>query len=264
MATDYSTGCGGVALKWLQMLASTIVGYHDIAGLLHYRLNAVGEADDCEELSDFLDCDTSHIEPERQLVENTFALDDCSILAMKVYASHETVITDYSECGEIPKTLIEMLARCIVNYDGHNMINCLIDGDDCEHITTLLNCTTNSIESERLLVQNLFATDSCDRLGLKIFVNTSESTDYHTECTEAPESFIELLARCIVLYDGHYWLNSLVAGDDCEDLHAFWTCSNNHIDPERALAENIFATDSCGNLGVKWFGDAVTSRGGGQ
>jgi hypothetical protein len=55
-----------------------------------------------------------------------------------------------------------------------------------------------------------------------------------------------------------------VAGDDCEDLHAFWTCNNNHIDPERALAENVFALDNCGNLALKWFGEAVSEERGGE
>jgi hypothetical protein len=65
--TDYSTSCGSAPLTFIQMLASLIRGYHDIAGLLHYRLNSLVYADACTELSDFLTCNTSHIEPERQL-----------------------------------------------------------------------------------------------------------------------------------------------------------------------------------------------------
>ena len=78
-------------------------------------------------------------------------------------------------------------------------------------------------------------------------------TDYNTQCTDYPQSFMQLLARCIVLYDGNYYLNVASVSGYCGDLLDFWTCSNGHIDPERALAENIFATDSCGNLAVKIF-----------
>ena len=262
--TDYTTGCSSVALSFIQMLASTIYGYHDLPGLLRYRINGIGEGDDCDELSDFVNCNINHIDPERQLVENTFTLDDCGLLAWKVFID-DTDWTDYSECGEIPQTLIQMFARCIVEYDGHNRMNIISDTDDCAHLTQLLNCNTNAIESERLLVTNLFAIDECDRLALKIFVNSSASTDYHTECTAAPESFYELLARCIVLYNGHYYLNIVQTADVCNTLHAFWTCNNNHIDPERALVENVFATDDCGNLALKSFGnDSYSWRGGDQ
>lgn len=253
MATDYNTGCGSVALSFIQMLAATIRGYHDIAGVLHYRLNSLVYTDVCTELSNFLECDTSHIEPERQLVENIFATDDCSLLAMKIFNNQDNDWTDYSECGEVPQSFIQMLARCIVVYGGINKLNSVIDIGACTSVTQLLDCSVNAIESERLLVQNLFATDDCDHLLIKFFSNSSTMTDYHTECTEAPESFYELLARCIVLYDGHYYLNLAYVTGYCDDLHDFWTCANNHIDPERALVENVFATDDCGNLALKVF-----------
>ena len=70
--TDYSTECGSLPISFLQALASTIFGYTDIAGLVHYRLNASVSSDSCSELDDFLTCATSHIEAERQLVENVF------------------------------------------------------------------------------------------------------------------------------------------------------------------------------------------------
>src|SRR3990167_1606000 len=99
MATDYSTECGSLPLSFIQMLASTIVGYHDIVGTMHYRINGLEYPDDCTELSDFLECDVSHIDPERQLVENTFALDDCSRLAWKIFNNSDNDWADYSECG---------------------------------------------------------------------------------------------------------------------------------------------------------------------
>lgn len=253
MATDYITECGSLPLNFIQMLASTIRGYQDIAGVTHYRLNALAYTDVCTALSDFLECDVSHIEPERQLVENVFALDDCGLLAWKIFNNQDNDWTDYSECGEIPQSLIQMLARCIVTYDGANKLNSVIDIGSCESVTALLDCNVNAIESERLLVSNIFAVDDCGHLLIKMYSNSSTMTDYNTQCTESPESFYELLARCIVLYDNHYYLNVALVSGYCDSLLDFWTCSNNHIEPERALVENVFATDECGNLALKLF-----------
>ena len=258
--TSYHTECGSVPLSFIQMLASTIVGYHDILGVLHYRINGSEATDACTELSDFLECDTSHIDPERQLVENTFALDDCNRLVWKSFANTDNDWVDYSECGEVPQTLIQMFARTIVTYATENRVNAIMDEGACTEVTALLDCVTNQIESERLLVTNLFATDDCGHLLMKIFVNTSTMTDYHTECVDMPETFYELLARCIVLYDGHYYLNTASVTGYCDDLHDFWTCAINHIDPERALVENVFATDDCGNLALKIFNNEGDSR----
>jgi len=254
MATDYTTGCGGVALRFIQMLAGTIYGYQT-----HYQLNTLRYTDVCTELSDFLNCNISHIEPERQLVENTFALDDCGFLAQKFFINTSDW-EDYGVCAEMPKTFIEMLARCIVEYNGVNKINSIYDTAKCTDIEALIDCTTNQIESERLLVENLFATDDCDRLLIKIFINASTMTDYHTECVDMAQSFYQLLARCIVLYDGHYYLNVAFVTGYCDDLTAFWTCATSHIDPERALVENVFATDACGNLALKVFNNAAEGR----
>lgn len=251
MATDFNTECGSVALKWIQMLASTIRGYADLAGVPHYRINSIVTAADCTDLDDALNCNISHIEPERQLVEGAFALDDCGLLALKLISNSDNDWTDYGECGEVPQSFIQMLARSLVIYLSHNAINAVFDGDECTAITPLLTCTTNQIESERLLVNNVFAVDDCGRLLIKLFSSASTGTDYHTECTGQPESFIELLARCIVLYNGHYYINLVYYTNNCDELLDFWTCSNNHIDPDRALAENVFCTDECGNLALK-------------
>lgn len=253
MATDYNTECGSVPLTLIQMLASSIVGYQDIAGVTHYRVNALEYSDACTELTAALDCDTSHIDPERQLVEKVFALDDCSRLAVEIFSNSDNDWEDYSECGEVPQSLVQMLARCIVTYSGGDKVNAVIDTDACTAITALLGCSTNNIESERLLVSNLFAVDDCGNLLVKLFSNSSTMTDFNTSCTEAPQTFMQLLAQCIVLYDGHYYLNVASISGYCGDLYDFWTCSNNHIESERALAENLFATDDCGNLAVKIF-----------
>ena len=259
MATDYNTACAGVPLSFIQMLASTIFGYHDLPGVLHYRINGLEYADACIELSDFLDCNLTHIEPERQLVENIFALDDCSLLAVKIFSNSDSDWTDYSDCGEMPQTLIEMLARCIITYGGINKLNAVIAKGSCEDVTQLLACP-NDIEAERLLVANVFAVDSCGRLFIKLFENSSTMTDYNTACEAMPQTFYQMLARCIVLYDGHYYINLASASGYCDDLHAFWTCANNHIDPERALVENVFATDECDILALKIFNNQGEAR----
>jgi hypothetical protein len=238
------------------MLASCIVGYHDIAGVIHYRINGLEVAAECAGLSNFLECDVSHIDPERQLVENTFALDVCNRLAWKIFHNSDTHWVDYSKCGEVPQTFIQMLARTIITYSEHNRINAIIDSDDCAHLTDIVQCSSYSLTeevAETILVGNLFATDDCGHLLIKFFADTSTMTDFNTSCFQGPQSFYQLLARCVVYYDGHYYLNTASVTGYCADLHDFWTCANNYIDPERALVENLFATDSCGHLALKIF-----------
>jgi hypothetical protein len=259
--TDVKTQCGSLPLTFIQMLAATIRGYHDIAGELHYRLNCSVATNDCTELADFLTCDTSHIDPERLLVENTFALDECDLLMWKIFSSSDPQWTEYENCGEIPKTFIELLARCIVNYNDVNRINVVVATNVCTSLEDLLTCSTNDIEAERLMVTNLFAVDDCEsRMLLKMFVNTSTMTDYNINCAELNQSLYQLLARCIVLYSDHYYLNVANVTGSCADLHAFWTCANNNMDPESALINTIFCTDSCGHLAIKLFTNQGDNR----
>jgi len=251
MATDQNTGCGSLALRFIQMLGSTIYGYRDIAGVIHYRINGLFYEDECADLSTLVDCNTNHFPPDRLLVENTFALDDCGLLAWKIFSNTDDW-TDYTLCAENPISFLEMLARCIVVYAGHTKINMVAATDECTELTQLLSCP-NDIEAERLLVANVFAEDDCGNLALKLFVNTSTMTDYTTPCEATPQSFYQMLARCIVLYDGHYYINIAAVSGYCDDLIAFWTCANNHIPPERALVENVFATDACDIMALKVF-----------
>lgn len=255
MATDYTTGCGDLALRFIQMLGSTIYGYQDIAGVTHYRINSLIYSDACTELSELVDCNTNHFTPDRLLVENTFALDDCNLLAWKIFSNGDQDWEDYSVCAEDQVTFLEMLSRCIVVYSGHTKINVTIDTDACTELTQLLSCP-NDIEAERLLVENVFGIDDCGNILLKLFVNSSTMTDYSTPCATQPESFLEMLARCIVLYDGHYYINIANVTGYCDDLIAFWTCANNHIPAERALVENVFATDACDIMALKIFNNA--------
>lgn len=245
-----------VPLSFIQLWASTIFGYHSIQGPIHYRFNALGHSGNCAEISNLLTCDTSHIDSERQLVENVFALDDCSQLAMKFYANDDTHWTDYANCGEFPQSFIQMLARCIVTHAGINRLNAIAEENDCEHITDLYTCSPYSLTdevAELILVANIFAKDDCGFLLLKLFNDTSTMTDYQTPCNQLPQTFMQLLARCVIKYGNYYYLNMASVSTECDDLHAFWTCTNNNIDPERALVENLFATDSCGHLAVKMF-----------
>jgi hypothetical protein len=251
--TDYNTACGDLAQRFIQMLANCIVGYQDISGVTHYRLNVTSWQNACTELTDLVDCDISHIEAERLLAENLFGLDDCSRLTFKKFDNTDNDWEDYGECVEMPMSLFQMLARSIVVYASGTKLNTILDTAACTSLTQLLDCDTNNIESERLLVNNIFAKDDCDKFLVKLISDTSTMTDYSTECVDMPQSLIQLLARCIVLYDGHYRLNVANVAGYCDDLLDFWTCDNGHITPERALAENIFATDSCGNLAVKIF-----------
>lgn len=251
--TDYTTACGSAPLSFWQMLASTIFGYQDIAGVTHYRLNTLQQTDACSELSALLDCDTSHIEPERQLVENLFALDDCLLLALKIFSNSDRGWSDYEECGEVPLTFFQMLARCIVVYSDVARLNSVIASAACTELTQLLDCSVNNVEAERLLVANLFAVDSCGNMLIKLITDTSTMTDFSSSCTQNPQTLYQLLARCIVSYGGTYYLNLASVTGYCDSLLAFWTCNNGYITPERALAENIFATDNCGNLAVKIF-----------
>jgi hypothetical protein len=251
--TDYNTECGAAPLGFWQLLASTIFGYHDIQGLLHYRLNTSQTSVNCGGLTDPLTCKLSHIESERWLVENVFALDDCSLLSLKVISNGDNDWIDYEECGEVPLSLFQLMARTVRTSSNVTYLNAVIDSAACGSLTQLLDCNVNNVEAERLLVANLFATDDCGNLLIKMVADSSTMTDYHTGCEEYPQSLLQLLARCIVSYSGHYYLNVASVTGYCNDLHAFWTCSNNYISPERALVENIFATDSCGNLAIKIF-----------
>jgi hypothetical protein len=256
--TDNHTECGSLPVSFYQLLASCIVGYDG-----HYRLNLSELSGDCADLHDLESCGTSHIDTERKLAENVFAVDECDRLTLKVFVNSSDLASDYGICAELPQTFLEMLAKCVVGYDDiagvrHYWLNTITFTGYCDDMTPLLDCDTNAIEAERLLVANIFGVDSCDFPAIKIIHNLGAEdpgsvTDYTTGCEEEPQSFLQLLARCIVLYGDVYKLNTIEVETNCDDLTDFWTCNNNHIDPERALCENVFAIDECGNLALKIF-----------
>jgi hypothetical protein len=88
--TDYSTPCGMQPLSLLQMLAQCVVGTEDIAGVTHYRLNLLPASAYCDDYAPYLTCDNVDIDPERILVENIFAIDECGMLGIKVLINHGT------------------------------------------------------------------------------------------------------------------------------------------------------------------------------
>ena len=65
-----------------------------------------------------------------------------------------------------------MLANCIVEYDGHCMLNVTYCFDTCDELVSCVTCDEQGIDAERLLVEKLFALDECGNLALKLFVNT--------------------------------------------------------------------------------------------
>jgi len=80
--TDYSTPCDQLPQSFIQMLANSIVEYDG-----HYMLNLISCTNECDDLGDFWTCANNGIEPERALVENLFALDECGRLGLKVFVN---------------------------------------------------------------------------------------------------------------------------------------------------------------------------------
>ena len=78
--TDYSTACGELPQTFLQMLANSLVTYDG-----HVHLNLIVSLDNCDDLTDFWTCANQNLDPERALVENAFALDECGRLGLKVF-----------------------------------------------------------------------------------------------------------------------------------------------------------------------------------
>ena len=98
---------------------------------------------------------------------------------------------------------------------------------------------------------------------MAIVLTNQCGTDFSTNCGDLRLSFIRMLAACIVGYpcdlagNIQYRVNMLPVTDNCDDLTPFWTCNNNggmnDEVAERALVENTFALDDCGNLAWKVF-----------
>lgn len=84
-------------------------------------------------------------------------------------------------------------------------------------------------------------------------------TDYSTECGAAPMTFMQMLAATLITATcnevDQVRVNVIPQFGYCDDITSYWTCNNNgdvsDEGAERALVENAFALDECGNLGLK-------------
>lgn len=85
-------------------------------------------------------------------------------------------------------------------------------------------------------------------------------TDYSTSCGSMPMTFMQMLAATLVKYTcdentDQVRLNLIPQFAYCDTLTSYWDCDNNGDvsteGAERALVENAFALDECGNLGLK-------------
>lgn len=81
--TDYSTPCGDMPQSFYEMLQNATVTYNG-----HCYLNLIAVYDYCDDLTSCTDCDNNMMEPERFLVENLFALDECGNLGLKVFVNY--------------------------------------------------------------------------------------------------------------------------------------------------------------------------------
>jgi hypothetical protein len=82
--TDYSTPCGYPQQSFFQMLVNSMISAHDDQGNLHCYLNILYDMEYCDSEAPCLTCTNSVDDPERFLVENLFALDECGRLGIKM------------------------------------------------------------------------------------------------------------------------------------------------------------------------------------
>ncbi len=75
-------------MSFFQMLASTLFKVTCDENTDQVRINLIPQFGYCESITSFWTCDNGHIEPERALVENAFALDECGNLGLKVYVNY--------------------------------------------------------------------------------------------------------------------------------------------------------------------------------
>jgi len=78
-------------------------------------------------------------------------------------------------------------------------------------------------------------------------------TDFAPDCGFEKQSLVQMLANCLIVHEGHVYLNLIPRADYCDDITSFIDCDNNHIDPEDLITGNAFALDECGHLGLKVF-----------
>lgn len=77
-------------MTFFQMLASTLIKVTCDENTDQVRLNLIPQFGYCDHITSFWTCDNNSIPPERALVENAFALDECGNLGLKVYVNYGT------------------------------------------------------------------------------------------------------------------------------------------------------------------------------
>jgi hypothetical protein len=89
--------------------------------------------------------------------------------------------TDYGTCGEMPQSLLQMVANSIVSHvddEGHThcYLNVLYHTAYCTDMgTECLDCDINITDLERFIINSLFALDECGRLGVKVMLNAGSA-----------------------------------------------------------------------------------------
>lgn len=87
-------------------------------------------------------------------------------------------------------------------------------------------------------------------------------TDYSTACGAAPMTFMQMLASTLIKSTcdentDQVRVNVIPQFGYCDGISTYWDCNNNgdvsSEGAERAVVENAFALDECGNLGLKVF-----------
>ncbi len=86
--TDYPTPCGYPLQSFFQMLVNSMVSATDDEGHTHCYLNLLYDGSYCGDESQCLTCTNGVDDPERFLVENLFALDECGRLGVKVMLNY--------------------------------------------------------------------------------------------------------------------------------------------------------------------------------
>ena len=76
--TDYAPSCGDLPLKFIELLAQSVVEYDG-----HYYLNMIYTSANCDDMTPLIDCDNNGQSPD-EVLSNLFALDECGNLGMKV------------------------------------------------------------------------------------------------------------------------------------------------------------------------------------
>jgi hypothetical protein len=89
--TDYAPECGALPMTFFQMLANCLINTTicNLQGDPRTFINTTFVTYYCDDITSFWDCDNNAqmLDPERALVENAFALDECGHLSIKIFAN---------------------------------------------------------------------------------------------------------------------------------------------------------------------------------